>query len=142
MKGSGCGNLRLRSTFVPTLTTRQNAPGTVQPLLNAFSLPNGPDLGNGTVAFSAGYSDPSSLNSYGIRVDYLPWSKVTIFLEGTVTLRRVRPAGAERSSDQLQHGRPTKYRTQTLTVGPIRHYCAIDQRVSIQLQSEPSEKCR
>ena len=67
------------NTFVPSLATRQNAPAAVQPLLNAFPLPNGPDLGNGTAAFSAGYSDPSTLNSSGIRIDYLPSPKVTIF---------------------------------------------------------------
>jgi hypothetical protein len=33
---------------VPSLATRQNAPAALQPLLNAFPSPNGPDLGNGT----------------------------------------------------------------------------------------------
>ena len=66
-------------TYVPSLASRQNAPAALQPLLNAFPLPNGPDLGNGTAAFSASYSDPSTLNSSGIRIDYLPWQSVTIF---------------------------------------------------------------
>ena len=70
---------QVANTYVPSLTSRQNAPAAVQPLLNAFPLPSGPDLGNGTAAFSASYSDPSSLNSYSIRMDYLPWSKITIF---------------------------------------------------------------
>ena len=60
------------NTYVPSLASRQNAPAAVQPLLNAFPLPNGPDLGNGTAAFSASYSDPSTLNSSGVRIDYLP----------------------------------------------------------------------
>jgi hypothetical protein len=58
-------------TFVPSLATRQNAPAAVQPLLNAFPLPDGPDLGNGTNAFLASYSNPSTLNSSGVRIDYL-----------------------------------------------------------------------
>ena len=70
---------QVADTYVPSLATRQNAPAAVQPLLNAFPLPNGPNLGNGTAAFSASYSDPSTLNSSGIRIDYLPWQRVTIF---------------------------------------------------------------
>src|SRR6204780_89294 len=70
---------QVAETYVPSLASRQNAPAAVQPLLNAFPLPNGPDLGNGTAAFSASYSDPSTLNSSGIRIDYLPWERVTIF---------------------------------------------------------------
>ena len=66
-------------TYVPSLASRQNAPAALQPLLNAFPLPNGPSLGNGTAAFSASYSDPSTLDSSSIRVDYLPWAKVTLF---------------------------------------------------------------
>src|SRR5262249_1596524 len=64
---------------VPSLATLQNAPAAVQPLLNAFPKPNGPDLSNGRAAFSASYSDPSTLNSSGTRIDYLPWERVTMF---------------------------------------------------------------
>jgi hypothetical protein len=70
---------QVADTFVPSLASRQNAPAAVQPLLNAYPLPNGPDLGNGTAGFSASYSNPSTLDSSGIRVDYLPWQRVTIF---------------------------------------------------------------
>src|SRR3984957_3235449 len=70
---------QVADTYVPSLASRQNAPAAVQPLLNAFPLPNGPNLGNGMAAFSASYSDPSTLNSYGIRIDYLLSPKITIF---------------------------------------------------------------
>src|SRR5215813_1048435 len=70
---------QVANTYVPDLASRQNAPAAVQPLLNAFPRPTGADLGDGTAQFTAGYSDPSSLNSYGIRVDYLQPDKVTIF---------------------------------------------------------------
>src|ERR1700690_2422254 len=59
------------NTYVPSLATRQDAPAVVQPLLNAYPLPNGPSLSNGTAAFAASYSNPSTLNSSGIRIDYL-----------------------------------------------------------------------
>ena len=70
---------KVADTYVPTLATRQNAPAAVQPLLNAFPLPNGPDLGNGTAGFTASYSDPSTLNAASVRIDYLPSDKITIF---------------------------------------------------------------
>ncbi len=70
---------KVADTYVPSLATRQNAPAAVQPLLNAFPLPNGPDLGNGTAGFTASYSDPSTLNAASVRIDYLPSDKITIF---------------------------------------------------------------
>jgi len=70
---------QIANTYEPTLATIQSAPAAVQPLLNAFPKPNGANLGNGTAQFTAGYSDPSSLNAGSIRIDYLPTDKITIF---------------------------------------------------------------
>ncbi|MGD0134350.1 MAG: TonB-dependent receptor, partial [Bryobacteraceae bacterium] len=104
-------------TYEPTLASRQNAPAALQPLLNAFPLPNGPNFGNGTAAFSASYSDPSTLHSSGIRIDYLPWQKVTIF---------GRYSDAPSSLDQRAGGtfqsnysnvQDLSYGTQALTLG-------------------------
>jgi Carboxypeptidase regulatory-like domain/TonB dependent receptor len=103
------------NTYVPSLASRQNAPTLLQPLLNAFPLPNGPDLGNGTAAFSASYSDPSTLNSSGIRVDYLPWQRVTIFgrYSDAPSSLTQRTGGAYTYTDAEE----IKYRTQALTLG-------------------------
>jgi hypothetical protein len=106
---------QVAETYVPSLASRQSAPAAVQPLLNAFPLPNGPSLGNGTAGFSASYSDPSTLNSYGIRIDYLLSPKVTIF-----------GRYSDAPSNMEQRGGPayaysnvaaTKYRFQSLTLG-------------------------
>jgi hypothetical protein len=108
---------QVADTYVPSLATRQDAPAAVQPLLNAFPRPNGPDLGNGTAAFTASYSDPSTLNSSGIRIDYLPWQELTIF---------GRYSDAPSSTDQRGGGLyqttysnvdNIKFRTQNLTLG-------------------------
>src|SRR6202167_183597 len=102
-------------TYVPSLSSRQNAPTAVQPLLNAFPLPNGQNLGNGTAAFSASYSDPSSLNSSGIRIDYLLAPKVVIFgrySDAPSSLAQRAPGGDE--SSNVEH---INYRTQSLTLG-------------------------
>jgi len=102
-------------TFVPSLATRHNAPAAVQPLLNAYPLPNGRDLGNGTAALSASYSDPSTLNSSGIRIDYVPWRRVAIFgrySDAPSSLDLRAPGGYEPSNVS-----DVKYRTQSLTIG-------------------------
>ncbi len=112
--------LRLRQphvadTFVPSLATLQNAPAAVRPLLNAFPKPNGPDFGSGTAPFSASYSDPSTLNSSSIRIDYLPSQSVTVFgrySDAPSAIDQRAPSGFSYSSVQN-----TKYRTQSLTLG-------------------------
>ncbi len=76
--------LRLRQpqfnlTNVPTITLRQQAPVSLQPILNAFPLPNGRDLGNGLAEFSASYSNPSSLDAASIRIDHTFNSRLTVF---------------------------------------------------------------
>jgi hypothetical protein len=70
---------KIANTYVPSLVSRENAPSAVQPLLNAFPEPTGSDLGNGTAAFAAGYSDPSSLNSYSGRIDYFLPQRLSLF---------------------------------------------------------------
>jgi carboxypeptidase family protein/TonB-dependent receptor-like protein len=113
--------LRLRqpetaNTYVPSLARRQSAPVTVQPLLNAFPRPTGPDLGNGTATFAAGYSDPSSLNSSSVRLDYVPLRSLTLFGRYSDAPSEIddRSAGGQANFNDVQQ---TKFRTQSLTVG-------------------------
>src|SRR5262249_43770190 len=40
-----------------------------QPYLNAFPVPNGPDLGGGYAEFHANYSIPTQLNATSLRID-------------------------------------------------------------------------
>jgi hypothetical protein len=76
--------LRLRQpltqqTIVPDNASRQQAPSTMQPFLNAYPIQNGPELGSGLAEFNASYSDPSSLNAYSLRIDQVLNSKMTLF---------------------------------------------------------------
>ena len=76
--------LRLRqpkfaTVDVPSITTRENAPASLQPYLNAFPIPNGPEDPGGLAPFSASYSQPSSLNAASIRVDHKLNEKSTLF---------------------------------------------------------------
>src|ERR1700757_4200607 len=109
------------NTAEPTLATIQSAPAATQPLLNAFPKPNGapcPNCEAGTAGFIAGYSSPSSLNSYGGRVDYLITRRVTLFgrysdAPSNFDLR----SGI--TTQQLNYNTiaRTEYHTQTLTIG-------------------------
>ena len=76
--------LRLRQplnqqTVVPNLASRQAAPASMQPYLSAYPIPNGSDFGNGSAAFVAGFSDPSSLDAYSLRIDHAITSKLSLF---------------------------------------------------------------
>jgi Carboxypeptidase regulatory-like domain/TonB dependent receptor len=109
----------IANTYVPTLATLASAPAAVQPLLNAFPkpTPGGKDFGDGTAAFIAGYSDPSSLDSSSIRIDYLPFQKVTVFGRYSDAPSSIaqRAAGPEqRTYSEILH---TKDRIQSLTLG-------------------------
>jgi hypothetical protein len=103
------------NTYVPSLATRENAPAAVQPLLDAFPLPNGPNLGNGTAGFSGGYSNPSTLDAPSVRIDYLLAPRITIFgrYSDAPSSLAQRAVNAFEYSDVAN----TKYRTQTATVG-------------------------
>ncbi len=76
--------LRLRQplfliTQVPSLAARQAAPLPLQPFLNAFPRPTGPALASNFAEFAAGFSNPSTFDSIGIRVDHQVSKKLTFF---------------------------------------------------------------
>src|SRR5467141_849900 len=68
-----------QETIVPDAASRQQAPASVQPYLNAFPVANGAALGAGLAQFNASYSNPSSLNAYSIRLDHAINSKLSLF---------------------------------------------------------------
>jgi hypothetical protein len=75
--------LRLPQTllaFVPDLTSRQSALAAVQPFLNAFPKPNGPDnLGTNIAQDNASFSNPATLDAYSLRIDHKLSDKLTLF---------------------------------------------------------------
>lgn len=67
-------------TSVPDFAARQNAAPAMQPYLNAFPQPNGPDdTASGIAQFNASFSNRSSLNAYSLRVDHKLNSILTVF---------------------------------------------------------------
>jgi hypothetical protein len=65
---------------VPSLSLRQTlAPAVLQPFLDAFPLPNGPDQGDGLAYYTSGYSAPSRLDTTSIRIDHSLGERLKIF---------------------------------------------------------------
>jgi hypothetical protein len=108
---------------VPSISLRQTAPARIQPYLNAFAIPNGPELANGMAHFSTGYSSPATLNATSIRIDHALSDKFNLF-------GRFNNAPSEtisRANSQLSSPRTVAFKTRTLTIGaafsptPISH---------------------
>jgi Carboxypeptidase regulatory-like domain/TonB dependent receptor len=67
-------------TFVPDLASRQNALPVVQPFLNAFPIPNGPDnLMTGVAQDNGSFSNPATLDAYSLRIDHKLRDKLSVF---------------------------------------------------------------
>src|SRR5262249_23826613 len=56
-----------------------SSPAAFQPILKAFPLPNGKDLGNGMAEFASSYSNPSNLDASSVRMDYHLTERITLF---------------------------------------------------------------
>jgi hypothetical protein len=107
------------NTYVPTVATRASAPTGVQPLLNAFPEPTpaGKDYGDGTAAFTQGYSDPSTLNVSSLRIDYLAFQRVTIFARYSDAPSSLAQRGGGHFQTTYSNILHTKNRFQSLTLG-------------------------
>jgi hypothetical protein len=71
---------RVAQTTVPDLNARQSAIPALQPFLNAYPLPNGPDnLATGAAQFNASFANKSTLDAYSLRLDHGLSNRVTIF---------------------------------------------------------------
>jgi len=73
--------------YVPDLALRQSAPSSLASVLNAFPLPTigAPDLGDGLAEYIAGWSNPSNLDSFGLRIDQTVGSTSRLFFRFSET---------------------------------------------------------
>ncbi|PYT48204.1 MAG: TonB-dependent receptor [Acidobacteria bacterium] len=74
----GVPNLCLRGQAATTCTDSP-APAELQPVLNAFPVPNGQDFGDGWAEFKGSWSNPSSLDSTSVRFDHVVSDKLRLF---------------------------------------------------------------
>ena len=82
-----------QQTAVPDAASRQQAPPSMRPYLNAYPLPNGPALGPGLAEFNASFSNPSTLDAYSIRVDHVVSSKLNAVRPLQLLAVQLRPTG-------------------------------------------------
>jgi hypothetical protein len=110
--------LRLPQTAldtVPDALARHSATAVMQPYLNAFPLPNGPDLGNGVAQFNASYSNSSTLDAYSLRVDHRLNDKLSIFGRYSDSpSENVQRGGSGNALSQVS---PSRIGVETATVG-------------------------
>lgn len=116
--------LRLRqpltaTTLVPSNTARALLPASVMPLVNLFPVSSSPDLGNGTAQLATSYSNPTSLDAYGIRIDHAISSKVTIFGRYSDN-----PSSSESRGDPLTAITDAEVRSRSLTLGSTQQLSA------------------
>jgi len=88
-------------TAVPDATSRQQAPVSVRPYLNAFPMANGDELGNGLAQFNAAYSNPSTLDAYSIRVDHVVSPTLSVFARYNDSPSRLEQRAPTFSSGQV-----------------------------------------
>ncbi len=79
--------------YVPDGGLRTSAPASLQPVLNAFPVANGPDVGSGIAEFLSSWSNPSSLNSTSVRLDHVVGEKLRLFFRFSDTPSRVASRG-------------------------------------------------
>ena len=68
-------------TDVPSLSLRKQAPPALQPYLNVFPIPSGPeDPDSRTAPYTVNNSSPASASAYNLRLDHTPGNRTTFFL--------------------------------------------------------------
>ena len=103
---------RVLTRVVPSLKARQNAAPAIRPLLQAFPLPNGAELGNERTEFSATFANPSQFDAVSLRIDHPVSGKQSLFGRYSSALSEL-----EERLGGLNTINTTHNRTATLTVG-------------------------
>src|SRR5260370_12881714 len=105
-------------TTVPDLSARQSAIPEVQPFLNAFPLPNGPDnVATGLARFDSSYSNPATLDAYSFRIDHKFGDKLTLFGRYNYSPSEFAQRGGVGGVLALSVVAPARITTHTATIG-------------------------
>ena len=121
--------------YVPDTTLRSVAPAPLNQALNAFPVPNGPEVfvpcdpatdptcpptgqeQNGLAQYIAGWSNPSSLNSTSVRLDQVVNDKLRLFFRFSDTGSNSTTRGAFARLSAPSQNIPINYIMRTYTVG-------------------------
>jgi hypothetical protein len=104
-------------TTVPDLNARLNAVPGMQPFLNAFPSPNGPEdsAHAGAAQFNASYSNPATLDAYSLRIDHRLTDKLSFFARYNYSPSELVTRGG--GGLALSTISPSRIKTQTATLG-------------------------
>src|SRR5467141_585525 len=118
-----------QETVVPDAASRQSpTPAAMLPYLNAFPVANGAELGSGLAQFNSGYTNPSSLDAYSIRLDQVANSKLNLFGRYNYSPSSLDQRGPSSVfGSVLSATQSASFSVQTLTVGLTE---MINQRIS------------
>src|SRR6266568_3924844 len=94
--------------YVPDMALRANAPAPLDQALNAFPVPNGPDVGNGVAQYIGSWSTPASLDSTSVRFDHVVNDKLRLFFRFSDT-----PSSSTTRVTYAQFGTPSENLTAT-----------------------------
>ena len=107
-------------TSVPDVAARQIASPLMQPYLNAFPLPNGPDdTSTGIAQFNSSYSNPATLDAYSLRLDHRLTSSWNLFARYSYSPSQFVDRGGNEGSGALSVLQPNRITTQTTTLGAV-----------------------
>ena len=110
--------LRLPQTVistVPDLGARQAATPAMQPFLNAYPLPNGPDNpATGIAQFNSSFSSSATLDSSALRLDHRVSDKLSLFARYNYSPSEIAQRGGALAPSVVT---PIDITTQTATVG-------------------------
>ena len=98
---------------------RTAAQPVMRPYLNAFPLPNGPELQSefGTAEFNASYANSASLDAYSLRLDHKVRDKVTVFARYNYSPSDFVSRGAGLGGPALTELQSSRIKVQTGTAG-------------------------
>jgi hypothetical protein len=115
---------RTALTTVPDHNARQTASSAMQPFLNAYPLPNGPeDAANpGAAQFNSSFSNRASLNASSLRLDQRIGSKLALFGRYNYSPSNLMQRGGSFFSTNTVF--ESSIKTQTATAGATWAVCA------------------
>lgn len=99
-------------SYVPDVALRTSTPGALQQVMEAFPLPNGPDLGDGLAQYVGTWSNPSSLDALSVRLDQAILGKSRLFFRYSYT-----PSSSTARGVPASEVETTSFSTRTYTLG-------------------------
>jgi hypothetical protein len=105
-------------TDVPDINARQNATALMKAYINAFPLPNGPEVPSltGAAELNASFTNPASLDAYSLRIDHKLSTKINLFGRYNYSPSALQLRGFQ-GTESLSSVASTNITTQTGTVG-------------------------